>query len=339
MDFSGDIPRPAESAAVANFLQDVAQRPCALLFEGEAGIGKTTVWLSAVEQARSRGMHVLCARSAAAESVLSYAALADLMSGIDATVLASLPRPQQRAMDRVLLRGGADGIATDPRAVAAGLLSVIDILATDSPVLIAIDDFQWLDTSSAGTLAFAFPRLAARVGLLATVRTDSEADRGPPLPQLPRPDRIQRIRVQPLSVGALHTLLHERLGRTYSRPTMVRIHEVSAGNPLYALELARSISDAATLTDRPLPPTLADVVRTRVGALATELQDVLLAAACAAKPTVELIARTSCKDIDHTVELLEEAEDKGIVGIDGNGVRFTHPLLAWGLYTLSLIHI
>jgi DNA-binding CsgD family transcriptional regulator len=320
-------------AAVADVLKDVAERPCALLIEGEAGIGKTTVWLAAVEQARTRGMHVLCARSAAAESVLSYAALADLMSGVDATVLASLPKPQQRAMDRVLLRGGADDIATDPRAVAAGFLSVIDILATESPVLVAIDDFQWLDTSSAGALAFAFPRLVGRVGLLTTVRTDAEPGHTPPLPQLPRPDQIRRIQVQPLSVGALHALLHERLGRTYSRPTMVRIHEVSAGNPLYALELARSIGDAATLTDRPLPPTLDDVVRTRVGGLDTELQGVLLAAACAANPTVELVARTSRTSIDRAVELLEEAEDKGIVGIEGNGVRFTHPLLAWGLYT------
>ncbi len=322
-----------ESAAVADFLEGVTEQAVALLIEGEAGIGKTTVWLSAVEQARTLGMRLLVARSPAAESVLAYAALADLMSGVDAAVLASLPKPQQRAMDRVLLRGEAEDGGTDPRAVAAGFLSVIDILAADSPVVIAIDDLQWLDTSSAGALAFACPRLGGQVGLLGTLRTDSEADSTLRLPQLPRPDRLRRIRAQPLSVGALHALLYQRLGRTYSRQTMVRIHEVSAGNPLYALELARSIGHAATLADRPLPPTLADVVRTRVGALAAELQDVLLAAACAASPTVEIIARTSGMATDRAVELLEEAEDKGIVAIEGNGVRFTHPLLARGLYT------
>lgn len=333
VDLWGHIPRPMELAEVAGFMHNVADRPCALVIEGEAGIGKTTVWLAAVGQARSLGIHVLCARSAAAESVLSYATLADLMSGIDTSVLASLPKAQRRAMDRVLLRGEADDIVTDPRAVAAGFLSVVESLATESPVLVAIDDFQWLDTSSAGALAFAFSRVAGRVGLLTTVRTVVEADDRPALPRLPQPDHLRRIRVQPLSVGALHTLLYDRLGRTYSRPTMVRIHQVSAGNPLYALELARSIGESATLTDRPLPPTLADVVRTRVGALDTELHEVLLTAASAANPTVELIARASRNAIDRTVELLEAAEDKGIVEIEGNGVRFTHPLLARGIYT------
>lgn len=330
---TGDIPRPTELAAVADFFQAVAEQPAALLIEGEAGIGKSTVWLSALERAHSCGMRVLRARSAAAESVLAYAALADLIRGVDPPVLANLPEPQRRALDRVMLRAGVEDVATDPLAVAAGFLSVIDILTAESPVLIAIDDLQWLDTSSASALAFACARLTGQVGLLGTVRTPTDGDRAPPLPQMPRPDRTRRIRVQPLSVGALHAVLHERLGRTYSRRTMVRIHEVSAGNPLYALELARSIGDAATLADQPLPPTLADVVRTRLGALDAELQDVLLAAACAASPTVELVARTSRRGIDRTVELLEVAENKGVIGIEGNGVRFTHPLLAWGIYT------
>jgi len=137
-----------ESRVISEFLAS-ARWPAALLLEGEAGIGKTTQWLSVIDQAGALGIRVLAARTAAAESVLAYASLADLLGDVEAAVLADLPGPQRMAMDRVLLRGtGDDDEATDPRAVAAGFVSVVERLADESPVIIAIDDLQWLDTSS-----------------------------------------------------------------------------------------------------------------------------------------------------------------------------------------------
>ncbi len=77
------LSRPAELRAVTDFLDTAANAPSALIVEGEAGIGKTTIWLAAVEAARQGGFHVLSAHPAAAESVLAYAALADMLGDVD----------------------------------------------------------------------------------------------------------------------------------------------------------------------------------------------------------------------------------------------------------------
>ena len=84
------------------FLAAAASEPAGLVAEGEPGIGKTTLCLSAVELAEERGFQVLSARPAEAESVLAYASLADLLSGVGPSVLADLPTPQRLAIDRVL---------------------------------------------------------------------------------------------------------------------------------------------------------------------------------------------------------------------------------------------
>jgi hypothetical protein len=78
-----DDVRPDESRAVADFLVSVTQEASALFLEGEPGIGKTTLWLAGLDQARERGFVVLSAQAATAESVLAYAALADLLSELD----------------------------------------------------------------------------------------------------------------------------------------------------------------------------------------------------------------------------------------------------------------
>ena len=142
-----------------------------MLIEGEPGIGKTTLWLAAVELARDKGFRVLSARAAAAESVLAYTALADLLDGVPASAWADLPEPQRFAVDQVLLRAD-NGTATDQRAVAAAFLSVVECLTDDGPLLVAIDDLQWLDPSSMHVVAFAARRLTGPVGILGSVRTD-----------------------------------------------------------------------------------------------------------------------------------------------------------------------
>ena len=162
------VNRPLEFRAVSDFLRSAAQQPSGLLIEGEPGIGKTTLWLSAVEQARESGYRVFSARVGQAESVLAYAAVADLLRDIDATVLAELPDVQRVAVDRVLLRASSEDHTTDQHVVAAAFAAVFDRLAADSPVLIAIDDLQWLDRSSKDVLAFAARRFKGPVGLLIT---------------------------------------------------------------------------------------------------------------------------------------------------------------------------
>jgi DNA-binding CsgD family transcriptional regulator len=326
------VGREAELRVLAGFLDSVDARPAALLLEGEAGIGKTTLWLATVEQARGRGFHVLVARPAAAEAVLSYASLADLLADVGSSVLQTLPEPQRRAIDVVLLRGGIDGVAADRRATGAALLSVVERLAEEAPVLLAIDDLQWVDTSSLAAIEFAARRLSSRVVVLAALRTGEPDDSGPSL-RLLGLDGTQHVRVGPLSVGALHGVLRERIGRSFPRPTMVRIEQVSGGNPFYALELARSIGiGGATDLTSPLPGSVAQLVQARIEGVPADVQRVLLAVAALAEPTVELVQLVVCADPADGDRLVEDAERTGLVRVDGHRVRFTHPLLATGVY-------
>jgi AAA ATPase domain len=197
--------------------------------EGEAGIGKTTMWLAEMERAREVGFRVLSTRVAAAESVLAYWSLVGLLEGLGEAAFAGLPPPQRLAIERVLLRVSADGPITDQRAVAAGFLSVLERLAQESPVLVAIDDLQWLDPPSTLIVSSAARRLSGSIGFLATVRAGADSGRVESGLELRRPDMLKRIRVGPLSVGALHAVLSDRLGRSFSRPKMAHIYEVSGG--------------------------------------------------------------------------------------------------------------
>ena len=316
-----------------DFLQSASIEPSALVVEGDAGIGKTELWLAALDLAGEQGFRVLSARPAAAESVMAYAALADMLSVIQADAWPDLPPPQQLALDRALLRASADGPTTDQRAVAAGFLSVVDHLASITPVILAIDDLQWLDSSSMQVVAFAARRLSGPIGVLGTLRTERRSRDPASWLSMPPLDGLKRIKLGPLSLGALHAVVSERLGRAFSRPTMVQIHAVSDGNPFYALELARAIDEHSAPAEMPLSATLSVWVGARVGGLDPQVKETLLAIACAAMPTVALVARAVDTDIRRVLTLLEVAESEGVIAIDGQRLRFSHPLLAKGVYT------
>jgi DNA-binding CsgD family transcriptional regulator len=128
-------------------------------------------------------------------------------------------------------------------------------------------------------------------------------------------------------------VISDRLKRSFPRPTMIRIREISGGNPLYAIELARALDGHAASSEVSLPNTLAGLVHARIGNLEAQARDVLLAVACLATPTVELVAQATCLDIERVVDALADVEMKGIVSVEGNRLSFMHPLLATGVYT------
>ena len=330
---AGVSSRPLETAEAAQFLVSARGGPTALVIEGEPGIGKTTLWLETVKLAREGGFRVLSARTAAVESGLAYASLTDLLRDVDAALLDQLPQPQKVAVDQILLRTSQNSAATDQRAVGAAFLSIVERLGETSPVLIGIDDLQWLDRSSRLALAFVTRRLAAGVGVLCTRRTGAESDDAQfSWLELPEPDSIERIQLSPLSLGALHRVVSERLARSFPRPTMVRIHEVSRGNPFYAIEIAREIDSSSPVGEVVLPATLSEVVQSRLGSLKSSVRHALLAMACLASPITDEVARATGIGLDVLIELLEQAESKGIIEIAGGRLQFAHPLLARGVY-------
>ncbi|WP_420090482.1 helix-turn-helix transcriptional regulator [Mycolicibacterium duvalii] len=317
---------------VAGFLDSVAARPTGLVIEGEAGIGKSTLWLSLAEQAAARGYRVLSARVGEAESVMAFSALADLLAEVDTEHLNALPGLQRLALDRVLLRAGVDGPPTDHRVVAAAFVAVLRALGADGPVLLAVDDIQWLDTSSRGVLAFVARRLRGPCGLLVTERTVPGSGTVARWLQLDRPDGLERYAVRPMTAPALHTTITQRLGRSFPRPAVLRITEISRGNPFFALELARALGDRTDMSDQPLPETLAEVVRARVDGLTEDVRGLLLTASCVPNPTVELLSSAAGTPPERVTALLEHAESLDVVTLDGHRIRFNHPLLASVVY-------
>ena len=211
----------------------------------------------------SGGFRVLSSRPAEAERGLAHSGLGDLFEDVLEQVLPELPAPRRRALEiALLLEEGAEPPA-DPRALAVAVRTTLEALAEDGPVVVAIDDVQWLDASSGSALAFALRRLEADVRLLLTRRVAE----GVPASELEKAidaDRIERLYVGPLSVGATHQLLRQRLGRTFARPTLLRLHEASGGNPFYALELARALGpDVDPTQPLPVPETLEELLSVR----------------------------------------------------------------------------
>src|SRR5262249_38430754 len=165
-------------------------------------------------------------RPAEAEQGLAHAALGDLLEGVADEVLPALAAPRRRALEVALLRVEAGDDAVDPRAVGIATHGALQALAEGRPLLVAIDDVQWLDASTADALAFAMRRLSTNVLLLLSRRV-CPGSRASRLEQVLGPDRIRRLAVGPLTVGALHRLLRDRLGTPFARQTLLRIHEQS----------------------------------------------------------------------------------------------------------------
>jgi DNA-binding CsgD family transcriptional regulator/tetratricopeptide (TPR) repeat protein len=317
--------RDRELDALNTWIGALERLPATCVILGEAGIGKTSLVRAAVENAGDRGYRVLRAMPAEPESVLAYAGLGDLLGESLDEILASLPPPQQQALEVALLLREADQ-GTDWRALGVGLLNAIRLLASKAPVLIAVDDTQWLDAATSETVRFALRRLRsepvavllARRGSLVRSRT-LEAD-------APQPSTT--IELGPMSLGAVHALVGERLGVVLSRPRLRRLHELSRGNPFHALELARAYQ-AGSLKLEPgeaLPRDLRDLVDARLAALPAGTLSVLAACAALSRPSVALVSQ-AFPDLD-VVEALGPAIAAGTVLVDRESIQFTHPMLA-----------
>ena len=229
MALSGEIVgREVELAACERLLERVAEGPAALVVEGEAGIGKTTVWRAGVDAAAERGFAVLVCRPAEAEARLSYSGLGDLLGPLAACVLPQLPVPQRFALEAALLERGGGGRPPDRRTVSVGVLTALRAVAAAGPVLLAVDDVQWLDAPTRRLLEYALRRVRdERLAVLASVRTGPGAAALPLELETFADSRRELVRLGPLSLAALHRLLGSRLGVSPSRPALVRIHRAA----------------------------------------------------------------------------------------------------------------
>ncbi|HEY3772732.1 MAG TPA: AAA family ATPase [Solirubrobacteraceae bacterium] len=317
--------------ATHTFLANLQEGPRALILEGEAGIGKTEVWRSTLDAGRRSGCVVLEAVAEQVEARMSFVGLADLIGGRYGEFADALPARQRDALDHALLRGTGDaGKAPDARAIGTALRSAIAALAQRAPVLVAIDDLQWLDAASADAVAFAVRRLEGHaVGVLVTARTPPAATDRLGLRRALGEARSPRVRLGPLDAPALGAVLERRLGFSYRRPVLRRVAVASDGNPLFALEIARALGPQPALSagqPLPVPEEFHELVADRVGRLSASGRRALLASAALSHPTVELIERASSADG------LEAAELAGLLRAHDGRVAFTHPLYASAVY-------
>ena len=329
---AGVIGRDEELAATRAFLAGVQEGPRELVIEGEPGIGKTAVWGAALAEAASSGCRVLRCVAEETEARLAFVCLTDLVGDAADEALPALPAPQRDALDLALLRGThSSRRAPDPRTVGTALRSLLVELGRVAPVVVAVDDAQWLDAASTRALAFAARRLDGhRVGVLATVRAPVASPDVLGLSRALGAERSARVRLGPLSLGALSVLLERRLGRRYRRPILLRIERASGGNPLFALEIARALGPAPALDPGrplPVPASLQEMVADRVAALSSRARQSLLVAAALSHPSVELVERVS------SPAGLAAAEEAGLLRVDGGHAAFTHPLYAAAVYT------
>ena len=332
---AGLVGREDEVGLVGRALADQTRLPLTILLEGEAGIGKTTIWRAAVKEARASGYRVLSCAGALSESQLSLSAFRDLLEGAYDEVAGQLTAPQRRAMAVALLREEPGDSPPDHGAIAAAFLATFQALARRGPTLIAVDDIQWLDPMSATLLAYARRRFATdRIAVLLARRL--EADEALPLGLDPDDDRLEIVRIGALSIGAIGSILQRRLNTTYPRSTLVRLHDVSGGNPLFALELAfalgqsaRSLRPGAPL---PVPDTLRKLLRARIKALPRETTDILIVASALPRPSLDLIGRVLERD---PLDMLDAAIDAQVADVDGDLLRFGHPLMAAAVYDLA----
>jgi DNA-binding CsgD family transcriptional regulator len=321
------VGRDAELGLLGTFLDSSTAGAAALVLEGEAGIGKSTLWSAGVAAARERDLCVLSARPAEAEQGLVYTGLGDLLEGELQRVLPELQPPRRRALDiALLLEESSQDV--DPRAVAVAVRSALELLAVQAPVVLAIDDVQWLDPSSAAALAFALRRLRPEAVVLLLTRRLGEGLERSTLEEAVDTDRVKRLRVGPLSLGATHKLVRSRLGRTLGRPTLRRLHESSGGNPFFALELARALDqDVDPTQPLPVPDTVEGLLVKRFAGLPAATRDALLLVAAAGHPSRSLLRSSGVDD-----DAVEPALAANVVEpIDGT-IRFTHPLLGSVLY-------
>ena len=326
--------RERELASIGSWLDGIPAATAAglLVIAGEPGIGKTTLWAEAARRAAARGYRVLSSRPVPSDAGLPHVVLADLLRPADDDELATLPDPQRRALLVALLRAEPGEGGLDPRAVGTGLTGLLEAMAAQGPLVLAVDDAQWLDQASARSLAFALRRLQNRpVAVLVAVRSSEPGARGE-FAAIESALAGPRLDVGPLSVAAIHQMLLHALGSSFPRPLLVAIHRAAGGNPFYALEIARELRRVGSPPagqPLPVPGDHRELAMLRLRRLPRATRDVL--AQLAAMPSA---ANPSAAIAQLDLDALAAAERAGIVIVrPGRRVEFTHPLFGSALYS------
>lgn len=325
------IGRVDETHAVRAFVDSINDGPTALVLTGEPGIGKSTLWREGLRLAEERGFGIHRCRPVGAEAQLAFTSLSDLLVDVADDDLGALPQPQRHGLEVALLRAEPDGLELPPRAVAVATIGLLQHLARQRPIVVGIDDAQWMDQPSQRVLAFVVRRLRTeRVGFLIATRAarensildDVDHDAGV---------RVVEQQVAALDTGQVDTIVRERVGDALSPRDMQKLHEMAGGNPMFALHLARAWVARGATTDGslPVPDTLLSVVGDRLDGLGPAIE-VVQVATMLCRPTISTVTGLLGPG---AFDQLRLAESAGVLTLDGERVLLVHPLLGSAAYT------
>ena len=292
----------------------VSAGPSALSIGGGPGVGKTALWRFAISDARARGHRVLISRPAEEEMPLSGVGLTDFFEGYR---LAGLTV-------------GTD----DPFSTGRAVLGALRDIAGDGSAVLAIDDVQWLDSFSARSLRYALRRLETEpIAVVTTLRHDAAHVDPLALASTLPPERQDVVEPGPLHLDDIRRLIGDS-GGAISRPTLRRIAEMSAGNPLYALELARALRVKGTDTSAgplPLPDSVQLAIGDRVGSHAGDVGTLLEIVSAMGRSSVGALREISLtNDLDEALGVAQE--ERLLVVEDDLTVRFSHPMVGSVVY-------
>lgn len=288
---------------------------------GSAGVGKTALLDSAVGLAE--GFDVLRVAGVPAELTIGFAALGTLLSSL-AEHVPELPIRQRRAvLASLALDSAGGGEAGDLLALGAGLLTLLALKSAARPLLVLVDDFQWVDEESRHALGFVARRLGGEhVAMLLASRDAIDLPFG-----LDQSDVLEG-----LDAHAAGELLRARHPDLNSEVT-ARLVQRCDGNALALVESAAYLDEqqregrAATDQDIPVPEWIRAAYRTRLEAMPSPSRRALLLIACEGRGDLSVLAgaaagvQASFTDLDQPVEA-------GLLRSDHGRLRFRHPLLA-----------
>ncbi|MFE2485920.1 ATP-binding protein [Streptomyces mirabilis] len=316
------IGRDKELRTLRRLLADAAAgHGSAMLIHGAAGVGKSALLRTVGAEAIESGFKVLRTSGVEPEQWLPFAALQMLLQPV-AHGMKDLSAPHRSALS------GAFGVRdTEPEIYRVGL-AALELLADEAnrhPVLLLVDDLQWIDSSSRDVLKFVARRtndLAIQVIAAARIQySESYVLQDIPLESLSRPAAAEL-----LDAGA----------PDLPAPLRALILERAAGNPLALVELPKAVQGVtAQMDDLPLTQRLEDAFSARSDSVSRECRTLLLV--LAAEPSaplnllLELSSRISGSAV--SVDAVQEAVDADLVTLVGYTAEFRHPLMRTAIYT------